>query len=201
VTSKSTQIPVHRATVGDADTIAHVLTKSFLDGPVADWLIPDQTTRREVYRRCFGLVAQHALRNGNVLVTDDGAGVALWYPMLKPAPEDPEFEAQLAVAAGEHIGRYALKLSATAEHHPTAPHYHLAYLGVRPDRQGAGLGSALLQAYHASLARAGTPGYLEATNERNRRLYLRQGYTSAEPVHLPDGGPPMWPMWWAGPHR
>jgi GNAT superfamily N-acetyltransferase len=67
--------------------------------------------------------------------------------------------------------------------------------GVTPERQGTGLGSALLDHYHRELDATGQPAYLEATNPRNRDLYPRHGYTTSGPFELPEGGPPMWGMW------
>ncbi|WP_244940457.1 GNAT family N-acetyltransferase [Asanoa ferruginea] len=114
---------------------------------------------------------------------------------MGPAVDDPDHDARLAEAAGDYFDRFLLKLKVTAERHPTEPHHHLAFLGVQPSRQGTGLGTALLDAYHRVLDASGTPAFLEATNERNSRLYVRHGYRAAEPVYLPHGGPPMWPMW------
>jgi len=195
VSTEATPTTIRTATPADAAAATAVLVASFLDGPIADWLIPDRDTRRAVYQRCFAVVVDHALAHGVIHTTPDLDAVALWYPMLEPLAEDPDLDARLADAAGEHIGRYLLKLTATAGHHPTAPHHHLAFLGVHPDRQTRGLGSRLLNTHHHALDTAGTPAYLEATSQRNRALYLRHGYRSADPVVLPDGGPPMWPMW------
>ena len=80
--------------------------------------------------------------------------------------------------------------------HPAGPaHSHLAILGVRPDRQRQGLGTALLLARHRVLDRDGTPGYLEAADWATRRLYQRHGYADlGQPIQLP-GGPMMYPMW------
>jgi len=36
--------------------------------------------------------------------------------------------------------------------------------------------------------------YLDATSERNKRLYERHGF-EAEAEYAPEGGPPLWPMW------
>jgi hypothetical protein len=49
----------------------------------------------------------------------------------------------------------------------------------------------------AALDDSGRPAYLEASSPRARDLYLRHGYLPrpGTPFHLPDGGPPMWPMW------
>jgi GNAT superfamily N-acetyltransferase len=76
-------------------------------------------------------------------------------------------------------------------------HQYLAILAVRPGCQGRGIGTALLNARHRDLDRDGVPAYLEASSPRARDLYLRHGYTlrPGGPFRLPEGGPPMWPMW------
>ena len=61
-------------------------------------------------------------------------------------------------------------------HHPPAPHYFLAVLGVEPGRQGRGLGSALLRALSGRADAAGLPCYLETDREAAMRLYAGHGY-------------------------
>jgi hypothetical protein len=68
-------------------------------------------------------------------------------------------------------------------------------LGVRPDRQGQGIGSFLLIGHHAYLHVAGIPAYLEANDPRNRNLYLRHGYVDVGPPIVLPTGLPIWPMW------
>ncbi|MGB0096249.1 MAG: GNAT family N-acetyltransferase, partial [Solirubrobacteraceae bacterium] len=57
-----------------------------------------------------------------------------------------------------------------------------------------GIGSALMKPMLDRCDRDGMPAYLEATSERNRRLYLRHGFDVTGEIRLPDG-PSMWPMW------
>jgi GNAT superfamily N-acetyltransferase len=55
-----------------------------------------------------------------------------------------------------------------ARRHPAGlPHHHLAILAVRPDQQGQGIGTRLLDAHHAILDAKGIVAYLEASDERN----------------------------------
>jgi hypothetical protein len=42
--------------------------------------------------------------------------------------------------------------------------------------------------------REGARAYLDATSERNKRLYERHGFQAEDPFASP-GGPPLWPMW------
>ncbi|WP_055702916.1 GNAT family N-acetyltransferase [Streptomyces silaceus] len=80
--------------------------------------------------------------------------------------------------------------------HPTdRPHQYLHLVAVHPDRQGEGLGTALVGAVLERCDREGLHAYLEASNERSRDLYARLGFSfMGTALDLPDG-PRMWPMW------
>ena len=80
--------------------------------------------------------------------------------------------------------------------HPKEPHWYLHFLGTEPARQGRGIGSAVLKPMLDTCDAQGLPAYLEATSERNRSLYMRNGFEDhGEPLRLPDDGPLMFPMW------
>jgi GNAT superfamily N-acetyltransferase len=89
----------------------------------------------------------------------------------------------------------ARALAALYDHHPQEPHWYLLYVGVTPASQGSGVGSAVMQPVLDQCDREHLPAYLEATCERNRALYRRHGFIDRDLLPLPDGGPPMYPMW------
>ena len=70
----------------------------------------------------------------------------------------------------------------------------LAGLGVVPSRQGRGLGAATLAPGLARADRDGLPVHLETSAASNVRLYQRVGFTVADVVDLPGGGPRTWLM-------
>lgn len=80
--------------------------------------------------------------------------------------------------------------------HPAGrAHEYLWMIGVTPERQGEGLGTALVRHVLDRCDREGLAAYLEASNARSRDLYQRLGFEVAGgPLDLPDG-PQMWPMW------
>jgi ribosomal protein S18 acetylase RimI-like enzyme len=78
-------------------------------------------------------------------------------------------------------------------HHPRDPHYYLQFIGVRPECQGTGIGSAFLRAVLDRCDLEGTAAYLEA-DERSKPLYLRHGFEAIAELRLPEG-PSFWPMW------
>jgi ribosomal protein S18 acetylase RimI-like enzyme len=187
------------ATPADTGVLSQVIADAFHDLPPAWWLIPSPARRREIFPGYFALLIEHTLATGVVHTTPGRAGVALWLPVGAEGPGQPDngYRARLARITGPDHARFAAFDAALDRHHPTGtPHQHLAILAVRPDAQGQGIGTALLHAHHAALDQHATPAYLEASSERSHAWYQRHGYTdTGPPFHLPDGGPPMWPMW------
>ena len=73
--------------------------------------------------------------------------------------------------------------------HPKEPHWYLATLGTEPDRQGQGIGSALLRPVLARVDEEGVPAYLESSKERNVPLYARFGFEVIDEYRSEDGEP------------
>ena len=64
-----------------------------------------------------------------------------------------------------------------------------------PSVQRGGLGSLLVRVVLERCDREGIPVFLINTKERNLAFYGRHGFAVVARVELPDGGPPVWPMW------
>ncbi|MEV4824547.1 GNAT family N-acetyltransferase [Micromonospora sp. NPDC049274] len=196
MTHISTSVTVRQATRGDAEPLVAVLTEAFFDGPVADWLVPDHRDRQIVYRRYFELVFNHGLDNGHVDTTADLSAVAIWYPRAEPRRGDSrEYQVALEAATGTYAPKFALLDAVFEAFHPSEPHHYLAYVAVQPEQQRRGVGAALLDHHHRQLDALGMPAYLEASNLRNRELYVRLGYRAGPPLILPTTGPTIWRMW------
>ena len=78
--------------------------------------------------------------------------------------------------------------------HPLAAHWYLPFVGVRPEAQGLGVGSALLSHGLARADRDRLPAYLEATSRRSLGLYRRYGFEVTGVVESP-GYPEIFAMW------
>ncbi len=195
MTSTRPAATIRAATHTDRDAVVDLLVEAFLKSPIGDWLIPDIKIRRRVYEGYFGIHVDHALADGNIDMTTGGA--ALWFPRLHPMPGPEDYDARLADACGDWVDRFRMIDALFDAEHPATPHHYLAFVGVHPAWQGVGIGSTLLEHYHAELDAQGLPAYLVASTERSRDLYVRHGYVlaSSAPLSLPDDGPPVWPMW------
>ncbi|PZG17145.1 GNAT family N-acetyltransferase [Micromonospora craterilacus] len=193
-------VTIRPATRTDAGPLIAVLAEAFHEGPLADWLIPDPADRRTVYYRYFKDAFHHGLEHGQVHTTSDQYAVAIWYPRLEPSPTNAHQRlAALEAIAGPYAPKFALLEEMFEAFRPDEPHHYLAYLAVDPTRQSRGIGAALLADQHRRLDQLGLPAYLEASNMRNRRLYLRHGYTAGPTIVLPTDGPIIWRMWRGAP--
>ena len=193
----TTTLDIQRATLDDADQLAHTIAQAFHDLAPCRWLVEDPQIRARIFPDFFGLYVELGVRSGTVLTTPDRKAVAIWLPVAPDAvPALPDHDARLAAITGPLLGRFHIFDVMLDEHHPDAPaHEWFAILAVHPSRQYRGIGTVLLDHYHAMLDRDGTPAYLEAAEPALRTMYHRHGYVDhGEPIRLPVG-PALFPMW------
>ena len=190
-------IEIVTAEPADAQKLSTVVAAAFHPLAPCQWLIPHAIQRRVVFPTYFRILVDHVLAVGSIDTTPERTAAALWLPIAPSGPTEPErYDQRLKEAVGPHLERFEILDDQFELHHPTgAGHQHLAILAVHPDHQRQGLGRALLAHRHRQLDQAGSPAYLEASDETNRDWYARHGYRDLdEPIQLPDG-PAMWPMW------
>jgi GNAT superfamily N-acetyltransferase len=184
---------LRRATVQDIHRLRAVLAEAFFEDPIFGWLMPDDRTRLARLRRYFGIELRHlALTRGRVWTTGDLAGAALslppgaWrVPLHTTLLQGRPFGAHLFRAA--RIGA-AMELRHARE--VREPHYYVRDIGVHPNTQGRGLGSALLAPTLARCDREGLPAYIEASSERSAALYERLGFQHTRELRV-GGSPPL----------
>ena len=92
------------------------------------------------------------------------------------------------------LGRTAALTGLMEANHPHDPHLYLWFAGVHASHQGQGWGGRLLASRLTRADEQALPAYLEATSERNRRLYERHGFEVTGLLTV-DGSPPLWQMW------
>lgn len=196
-------VGVIRADAADVGVLSQVIADAFFDLPPSPWLISDLEARRAIFPGYFQIFVEQTLAGGVVQTTLKRDAVALWLPVdPSPDPRGPddgaagEYGRRLMAATSPWTERFLLFDAALERSHPAGQaHHHLAILAVRPDRQGQGVGTRMLRAYHRVLDEADGAAYLEASHPRNRELYRRHGYVDrGQPIELPDG-PCLYPMW------
>jgi ribosomal protein S18 acetylase RimI-like enzyme len=194
-------VPVTRASLADAGRVGGTLADAFSDDPVIGWLIPfDVGNRSNRLVTFFSSMARSYLRRDkHVYLAGDGVGAAMWSApgsWALPMSEIARESIPAARAFGRNLPRaLRTQLEVEAEHSKEPKHWYLGYLGVRCDSQGQGIGSLMLRQVLDQADQAGTPAYLESSNEKNLGLYERHGFAVTKSYPALGRGPTIYRMW------
>ncbi len=189
-------LQLRQGLTGDIQRLKTVLAQAFFDDPVFGWLMPEDSKRLTRLRHYFGIELRHfALPHGRVWTTNDLTGAALTLPPRKWRVP-PRTTLLHGSAFGVRLPR-AARMGATMEWRHArelhGPHYYVRDIGVHPDMQGRGLGSALMRPTLDRCDREGVRAYIEASSEGSAALYERLGFRHVKELRV-GGSPPLWLM-------
>src|SRR5437660_2258390 len=194
--ASSAAIASRTAARDDTPRLAGVLAAAFADDPIFDWLLPDDR-RIDRLRRFFTLELRAlVLPRGDAWTADDVAGTALSLPpgaWRMPLTVTLGHGRAFARVFGRRLGRATGLLTVMESRHLREPHVYIPYVGVAPEHQGRGFGTALMRPILDGADAAGLPTYLEATCERNIALYQRLGFRVTGELRFLNS-PPLTPM-------
>lgn len=180
-------IRIQQAEQRDRELVVSVMEEAFHDDPVSSWVFPDEAHRRAVHGRFLGVFVDVALAEGRIDIAEDEAAVALWLTVPAGAPEEedptPALMRQTADPDNERcelVGR----LTGVVHPHDRA-HAYLLMIGVRPDRQGEGIGAELIGAELERCDREGVAG-LSGGEQRPQPGAVR---AARVPLPRPHGRP------------
>lgn len=190
---------VRKARSDELGRLAAVFASAFDDDPPIRWVLTDDGRRRSLLERSFGLYLRRLwFRQDECYTTASVAGAIVcelpgqWkvgvYDQLRLLPSMVRINGRL-------LPRILRALAVLESNHPAEPHYYLPLVGVEPEWQGRGLGTALLRPILDRCDDENMPAYLEATTPRNRALYERHGFEVTEEFSYASGSPPLWRMW------
>ncbi len=181
---------------------ARVLGQAFVDEPVSITVYPgfsaekrqrnltiDFATEMEVcVRRGFPL---QVCENGKIV-----AAAVFYQPGAYPLPAGEQMMIFIKSVLGHDlydIRPWARWLAEIDKIHPAEPHYYLEYIGVEPEYQGQGLGSAILRHVTARADEEKAGCFLETASPQNVPLYQRFGFRVTDKKEII--GLPAWFMW------
>jgi ribosomal protein S18 acetylase RimI-like enzyme len=201
----SLEVSTRRYARADRHAVISVLCQAFADDPVLGWFLPERDGQHGRLNMFFDVTLRRdVLPHGEVHVAEHRGfvvGAALW---RRPGELSSTGWRSLLdipwwmMVFRSDLGRAGKGLDAMKAVHPHEPHWYLPTIGVSPDSQGLGVGSALLAGMLRRCDADQVPAYLESSKPGNIGFYERHGFAVVEQRHLPDG-PPFWPMWRA-PH-
>lgn len=196
--------PARRATRDDLPRIASTLGAAFSDYAWTRWTVSEDDHEARVAELQRLYLEHVALPHGTVWVDEEVTAVAAFLPPTLPDLPDAVRERIAELQGQQGRERQAVAAGAvaarTAEAVPEDTRavcsgaWTLATVGVRPDRRGAGLGSAVIDAGLAHLDDLAASCTLQTSDERNVHFYERLGFAVTTVVELPAPAPTVWSM-------
>ena len=179
-------VEIRKATHDDIDACARVLALAFQNDPGTVNFEPDGDRRRAVLPPFFRtFVAASLAEDGDLVVAGDPIdGIASWFGPERHAPSPDAMGANgfgdvLALAGPEAADRLLAMVGEIEGQHAQltdGQHFRLQFYGVVPERQGTGLGSALIEHGHRRADELRLPTYLETFSDWNVGFYRNRGY-------------------------
>ncbi|GAA4642940.1 GNAT family N-acetyltransferase [Pontixanthobacter gangjinensis] len=197
MTTENPERPIGKAVPADADAISETLALAFFDDPVFQWLFPDSTGRKQRMDAMFKLMFHYDVKHGYIRKSPDCHATSFWrspgtaeiptlsvIPMLIP----------LLAIYRSSFGKMLNLTNAIKHNLPKGrPFYYVHFVGVRPDDQHQGWGTAMMKDGIAKADAEGVAVYLETALESNVTFYQHLGFTVTGEWHIKDG-PKMWSM-------
>jgi GNAT superfamily N-acetyltransferase len=195
-----------RLTEADAAAAGAVLARAFLDEPIFLAALPDPAALARFLPRHFAANIRYGCRFGEAWAVGTApgtmAGAAFWIA-IPHLPLTPELAAAIGYAGEEadpvwgpalaRMRRLVEEADAGLAGMPARWRY-LDAIGVDPDWQGQGLGSALLGKIVTDAAAAGLPVGLATDRPANLPFYRRAGFAVTWEGRSSDGAIPIWSL-------
>lgn len=180
----------------DMDTVQSILADAFVTSPLH---IAAFGAERMDQNRLFFRIGLRHMFNGHAHVASVNGAIRGYVhfnesPYCLPAPEEiPNTMATLLKPLGAANPKVIAWFARWCRLDPDEPHVHLGPLGVAPESQGQGVGTALMNRYLEYLQQEKLPGYLETDKAENVKFYEKFGFAVQREEELI--GTPIWYMW------
>ncbi len=187
------------------DAATDTLTAAFDADPIYTYVFPSAKDRARLLPPFWRAILRNAMLHGHVYTSADAGGVACWMP---PGRHPVAFGDSARIGFAFH--RAVMAFPAEARRRFMAyvtygdgvqqrllgdsRYWELWVLGVRPDRQGQGLGGKLIAPILSRADDEWFPCYLLTESERNVEFYRGHGFDVAHEGDVPGHPLRLWMM-------
>jgi ribosomal protein S18 acetylase RimI-like enzyme len=170
---------MRKASYKDKELVINILSQSFRSDPHVSWLIEESKNKSKLcvlIEYVFG----ESLERGEIYLSDDNQGVALWNTEKKEKFSFDFIKRNLSFLfqVGLKSTVRALKTNKLVYNwYPQhQPYCQLYLIGVLPEGQGRGLASSLMDPMIEYMKSKNIPMHLETANARNVEIYKKKGF-------------------------
>lgn len=167
-----------------------MLSRALQPDPLWTAVIPDLFRRPEILVGMFtALIRTTVAAQGVAEKTSELEGVALWFPpgrdmgvwaMMRAGFAMPRFVMGLPTSERKRMMAVLSQVGDRRKALMPEPHWYIPAIGVDPQSQGMGFGSALMNHGITRADRDEAPIYLETETERNLSFYRPLGFDVIE---------------------
>lgn len=179
---------MRKALASDKPAILDLLTRAFDDNKSVNYVVKQDHNRADRIRRLMDYSFNVCQAFGEVWISDDRQACAL---VLFPDQKRSSFRTlfwdlklALTVVGIDRVGDVLKREAMIKSNHPKEPIAYLWFLGVNPQLQGRGVGSALIQEVIKEYDRKKRPVYLETSMEKNLPFYRKFGFEIFQTLQL-----------------
>lgn len=171
---------MRKSSSSDKPAILDILTKSFDDNKSVNYVVKQDQHRIERIRKLMEYSFNMCEAFGEVWISDDQQACALiLFPDRKRSSlRTVLWDLKLAhsVIGLGRVGGVLKREALIKANHPKEPFAYLWFVGVNPQSQGKGIGSAFMHEVISECESKRRPIYLETSMERNLPFYKKFGF-------------------------
>jgi GNAT superfamily N-acetyltransferase len=191
-------VEIVTATRDRLQVLSEMFGRAFVDEPTMRWPLGDHGDIADRFTRCYEYFLDGLIDLDMVWEASGGLGAAVWIP---PGKLDAWERAVRGETRNDELTddgglRWRSFWDWVESKLPDEELWHLDSVGVAPEAQGQGIGSALIRFGLERAAAEGVGAHLETGTPRNVEVYEHLGFRTVEAVHAPGGGPLIWFMRW-----
>jgi GNAT superfamily N-acetyltransferase len=178
-----------RATLAEVDLIKNILLVSFKNDPHVNFLLEESKNARKLHI-LMDYVVDQTFRRGEIYLSDDNNGVALWdfesneKMSLHYIWRNLAFLIRIGIKSVIRIVKSEAHIHKNFRKYPR--YCHLYMIGVLPEAQGKGLASTLMNPMLLWMKEKSIPVFLETANPRNVGIYKKKGFRIFETLTIRD---------------
>jgi len=184
---------IRSASTSELPQAVATIVAAFVTDPIARFALVTPHDYLRYMPEQVRAFAGGSIEHGTADVSINFGGAALWLPPgVHPDGEALEREFRRTAEAA-HLDDLLGTFEQMDQSYPEEPHWYLPMVGVEPNAQGSGVGSALMRQGVARCDKEGALAYLESSNPRNISLYERHGFEVMGQIQV-GAGPVVTPM-------
>lgn len=179
---------MRKADISDKSIILDILTRSFDDNKSVNYVVKQDQNRVDRITKLMDYSFNVCNEFGEVWISDDQQACAL---ILFPDKKRSSFRTllwdlklALSVIGLDRVSAVLKREAMIKANHPKEPIAYLWFIGVNPQLQGKGVGSAFIQEVIQECERKKRPIYLETSMEKNLPFYKKFGFEIFQSLKL-----------------